>query len=90
LRVAASTTIASYLLPAVLARYRLNHPGLALLASLISVRLGVSIALVEIAVGNLWEVPETQWTDFLASIGAVILTFLAGVDIDTKVLKSKL
>lgn len=68
--------------------------GLALLASLISVRLGVSIALVEIAVGvaagNLWQVPQTEWTGFLASVGAVILTFLAGVDIDTKVLRAKL
>ncbi len=68
--------------------------GLALLASLISVRLGVSIALVEITVGmiagNLWVVPQTEWTGFLASVGAVILTFLAGVDIDTKVLRSKL
>lgn len=68
--------------------------GLALLASLISVRLGVSIALVEIAVGiivgNLWEVPQTQWTAFLASVGAVVLTFLAGVDIDTKVLRARL
>jgi Kef-type K+ transport system membrane component KefB len=68
--------------------------GLALLASLISVRLGISIALVEIAVGavagNLWEVPQTEWIGFLASVGAVILTFLAGVDIDTKVLRAKL
>lgn len=68
--------------------------GLALLASLISVRLGVSIALVEIAVGvvagNLWEVPQTQWVTFLASVGAVLLTFLAGVDIDTKVLRAKM
>lgn len=68
--------------------------GLALVASLISVRLGVSIALVEImvgvAAGNVWEVPQTEWTGFLASIGAVLLTFLAGVDIDTRVLRSKL
>jgi Kef-type K+ transport system membrane component KefB len=68
--------------------------GLALLASLISVRLGVSIALVEIMVGvvagNTWSVPTTEWTGFLASVGAVVLTFLAGVDIDTKVLRSRL
>lgn len=68
--------------------------ALALLASLISIRMGVSIALVEIAIGvaagNLWEVPQTEWTGFLASVGAVILTFLAGVDIDTNVLRSKL
>lgn len=68
--------------------------GLALLASLISVRLGVSIALIELMAGvvsgNIWHVPQTQWTSFLASIGAVMLTYLAGVDIDTKVLKAKL
>lgn len=68
--------------------------GLALAASLVSVRLGVSIALVEIMVGvvagNIWNVPQTEWTGFLASVGAVILTFLAGVDIDTKVLRAKL
>jgi Kef-type K+ transport system membrane component KefB len=68
--------------------------GLALLASLISVRLGVSIALIEIVVGvaagNLWTVPTPEWVGFLASVGAVVLTFLAGVDIDTKVLRSRL
>lgn len=68
--------------------------GLALLASLISIRLGVSIALIEImvgiAAGNVWEVPQTGWTGFLASVGAVVLTFLAGVDIDARVLRSKL
>lgn len=68
--------------------------GLALLASLISVRLGVSIALIEIMVGvvagNLWTVPQPEWVGFLASVGAVILTFLAGVDIDTDVLRSRL
>lgn len=68
--------------------------GLALLASLISVRLGISVALIEImvgiAAGNLFEVPEPGWVIFLASIGAVTLTFLAGVDIDTQVLRNKL
>lgn len=68
--------------------------GLALLASLVSVRIGVSVALVEIMVGvvagNLLTIPEPEWVVFLASIGAVALTFLAGVDIDTEVLHNKL
>lgn len=68
--------------------------GLALLASLISVRIGISVALIEIVVGvvagNLFEIPEPGWVVFLASIGAVALTFLAGVDIDTAVLRNKL
>ncbi|MDX5895516.1 cation:proton antiporter [Rubrobacter radiotolerans] len=68
--------------------------SLALLASLVSVRVGISVALVEIMVGvlagNLFTIPEPEWVAFLASIGAVALTFLAGVDIDTEVLRNKL
>jgi Kef-type K+ transport system membrane component KefB len=68
--------------------------GLALLASLVSIRLGISVALIEITVGvlagNLFNVPEPEWVVFLASVGAVALTFLAGVDIDTEVLRNKL
>jgi Kef-type K+ transport system membrane component KefB len=68
--------------------------GLALLASLISIRLGISVALIEITVGilagNLFDVPEPEWVAFLAGVGAVALTFLAGVDIDTEVLRNKL
>jgi Kef-type K+ transport system membrane component KefB len=68
--------------------------GLALLASLVSIRLGISVALIEIMVGvvagNVFTIPEPEWVVFLASIGAVALTFLAGVDIDTEVLRNKL
>jgi Kef-type K+ transport system membrane component KefB len=60
--------------------------GLALLASLISVRLGISVALVEIVLGvvggNLLGLGTTSWIDFLALFGAVLLTFLAGAEID--------
>lgn len=60
--------------------------GLALVASLVSIRVGISVALIEIAVGvvagNTIGLPSTPWIDFLASFGAVLLTFLAGAEID--------
>ncbi|WP_051663317.1 cation:proton antiporter [Alicyclobacillus macrosporangiidus] len=60
--------------------------GLAVAASLISVRIGVSVALIEILVGvfggNVLHLQTTPWIDFLASFGSVLLTFLAGSEID--------
>jgi len=60
--------------------------GLALLASLISIRLAVSVALVEIGLGvvagNAFQLDTTPWIDFLAGFGSVLLTFLAGAEID--------
>jgi len=64
--------------------------AMALAASLISIRLGISVALVEILVGaivgNLPDashyVQQTEFTTFLASLGSVMLTFLAGAEID--------
>jgi len=60
--------------------------GLALAASLISIRIGISVALVEIALGvvggNALGLQTTPWIDFLAAFGAVLLTFLAGAEID--------
>ena len=60
--------------------------GLAFLASLVSIRLGISVALVEIVVGalagNLLHLSINDWIDFLASFGSVLLTFLAGAEID--------
>jgi Kef-type K+ transport system membrane component KefB len=64
--------------------------SMAFVASVISIRSGVSVALVEILVGaivgNLPHassfVHETQFTDFLAGLGSIMLTFLAGAEID--------
>jgi len=65
--------------------------GMALVAALLSVRLGMSVALVEICVGiaggNLLELHSTVWIDFLAAVGSVLLTFLAGAEIDLVVLR---
>ncbi len=68
--------------------------GLALAASLISIRLGISVALIEIGIGvlggNFLGLETTPWIDFLASFGAVLLTFLAGAEIDPGALRRHL
>ena len=65
--------------------------GLALLASLVSIRIGISVALVEIVVGvfagNLAGLTATAWVSYLAGVGAVLLTFLAGAEIDPAVVR---
>jgi Kef-type K+ transport system membrane component KefB len=68
--------------------------GLALLASLISIRLAMSVALIEIMVGavagNTIGLDLTPWVNFLAGFGAIMLTFLAGTEIDMAVIRRKL
>jgi Kef-type K+ transport system membrane component KefB len=68
--------------------------GLAVAASFISLRFGVSVALVEILVGvfggNVLHMHTTSWIDFLASFGSVLLTFLAGSEIDPASFKKHL
>ncbi len=68
--------------------------GLALLASLVSIRLGISVALLEIFMGvlagNFLGIRTTPWIDFLASFGSVLLTFLAGAEIDPESLRKHL
>lgn len=68
--------------------------GLAFLASLLSIRLGISIALLEIMVGavsgNTIGLPLTPWINHLAGVGAILLTFLAGAEIDPEVIRKHL
>lgn len=68
--------------------------ALALAASLISIRLGISVALIEILVGvvagNYFGIHTTPWIDFLATFGSGLLTFLAGAEIDPDSLKRHL
>ena len=65
--------------------------GLALIASIVSIRVAVSVALVEIMVGalagNTIGLPLTEWVNFLAGFGAILLTFLAGTEIDPGVVR---
>lgn len=62
-------------------------------ASIFSIRLGISVAIVEIIIGMLLgnflgiESTEHEWLVFLAGLGSVVLTFLAGAEIDPKALR---
>jgi len=74
--------------------------GLAFAASLVSIRTGISVALIEILVGvivgNLHTSSQapllhtTEWTNFLAMLGSGVLTFLAGAEIDPASLRANL
>ena len=69
--------------------------GMALLASVVSIRIAVPVALVEIVVGAIAgnlpgikeHVTETDIITFLAGAGSIMLTFLAGAEIDPVSLK---
>jgi Kef-type K+ transport system membrane component KefB len=68
--------------------------ALALVASLISIRVGISVALIEILIGilagNFLGIHTTPWIDFLATFGSGLLTFLAGAEIDPDSLRRHL
>ena len=75
--------------------------GLALIASLLSIWLRISTALSEIVVGTIAQLiigaaigssllgTDESWVKFLAGIGAIVLTFLAGAELDPVVFKLK-
>src|SRR5262249_27001886 len=65
--------------------------ALALVAAIASLYITISAALFEIVVGaiagNTIGLQLTDWINYIAGIGAVVLTFLAGTDIDPHVVK---
>src|SRR5216684_2306953 len=65
--------------------------GLALIASVTQRWIAISIALIEIIVGaiagNLVDLTLTPWVNYLAGFGAILLTFLAGAEIDVDVIR---
>jgi glutathione-regulated potassium-efflux system ancillary protein KefC len=75
--------------------------GLALIASLISIWLRISTALSEIVVGTIAQLiigavigsailgTDESWVKFLSGIGAIVLTFLAGAELDPQVFRLK-
>ena len=75
--------------------------GLALIATLLATWLKISTALTEILVGIIAQFAigaiagsaslgsKTEWVSFLAGTGAVVLTFLAGAELDPTVFRSK-
>jgi Kef-type K+ transport system membrane component KefB len=68
--------------------------GLAFVASVLSIRTGISVALLEIAMGvlagNFLGFHTNDWINFLATFGAGLLTFLAGAEIDPDSLRTHL
>ena len=75
--------------------------GLALLASLLSIWLRIATALSEIVVGTIAQLligaalggallaGDASWIKFLAGAGAILLTFLAGAELDPKVFRKE-
>lgn len=73
--------------------FALQVAVLVLIASMLSRELGVSIAIAEIALGvfagNVLDLEPTGWMLFLAGFAGVVLTFLAGIEVDVAVLRSR-
>src|SRR5438046_6889058 len=60
--------------------------GTILLASTISVEIGISVALIElllgVGVGNAFNLDVPGWLSFVGSFAGIVLTFLAGAEVD--------
>jgi glutathione-regulated potassium-efflux system ancillary protein KefC len=75
--------------------------GLALIATLLAIWLKISTALTEIVVGTVAQLvigavagsvslgAKSDWVSFLAGTGAIVLTFLAGAELDPGIFRSK-
>ncbi len=75
--------------------------GLALVATLLAIWLKISTALTEIVVGTVAQLvigaivgpvglgAKTEWITFLAGTGAIVLTFLAGAELDPAIFRTK-
>jgi glutathione-regulated potassium-efflux system ancillary protein KefC len=75
--------------------------GLALIASLLSIWFRISTALSEIVVGTIAQLiigaavgsavlgTDESWVKFLSGLGAIVLTFLAGAELDPQVFRLK-
>jgi glutathione-regulated potassium-efflux system ancillary protein KefC len=75
--------------------------GLALIASLLSIWFRISTALSEIVVGTIAQLiigaavgsallgTDESWVKFLSGLGAIVLTFLAGAELDPHVFRLK-
>ena len=75
--------------------------GLALVATLLAIWFRISTALTEIVVGTVAQLiigalvgtaglgAKSEWITFLAGTGAIVLTFLAGAELDPVIFKTK-
>lgn len=64
-----------------------------LAASVISVELGLTVALIELTLGvvagNLFDLRSDQWLDVLAAFASIVLTFLAGMEVDPRYMRDR-
>lgn len=76
------------------AAYPFVLAALVLGAGVISVEFAVSIAIVEILVGvfggNFLGLHSTPWLEFLAGLGSIVLTFLAGAEVHVDTMRARL
>lgn len=67
--------------------------ALIFLAGFLSVELGLSVAIIEMSLGviggNFLGLQPTPWITYLAGFGGILLTYLAGAEVDTQVMKDK-
>jgi Kef-type K+ transport system membrane component KefB len=60
--------------------------GTVLLASTVSVEIGISVALIElllgVVLGNSFHIDVPSWPSFIGSFAGIVLTFLAGGEVD--------
>jgi len=65
-----------------------------LVASMVSVELGITAALIEltlgIIVGNAFDLHSQEWLDFIATFASIVLTFLAGMEVDPAYMRRRL
>jgi len=67
--------------------------GVIRLSSVISVELGVTVALLELSLGvvagNAFHLHSQEWLDLIASFASIVLTFLAGMEVDPDYLRNR-
>jgi Kef-type K+ transport system membrane component KefB len=65
-----------------------------LIASVLSVELGVTVALLELTLGvvagNVFHLQTQEWLDFIAKFASIVLTFLAGIEVDPAYMRRRL
>lgn len=68
--------------------------ALVFIASVVSVEAAVAAAIIEttagIVAGNVLGLHSAPWMDFLAGFGGILLTFLAGAEVDPDMMRAKL
>src|SRR5713101_7777842 len=60
---------------------------------MLSVELGITVALIEltlgVVVGNIFDLHSQAWLDFVAKFASIVLTFLAGMEVDPAYMRDR-